>query len=72
MCEMFAVSSARLFDPVPNLREFFPDSVWHPHGWGLAWREGDATRLFKEPIMAADSALLEGLLETGIMSRAGT
>ena len=68
MCEMFAVSAARPLDPVPYLREFFPDSVWHPHGWGFAWREGDATRLFKEPIMAADSALLEGLLETGIMS----
>ena len=68
MCEMFAVSAARPLDPVPYLQEFFPDSVWHPHGWGLAWREGDEVRLHKEPVMAAESALLEGLLETGLMS----
>ena len=68
MCEMFAVSAARPLDPVPYLREFFPDSVWHPHGWGLAWRKGDEVRLHKEPVMAAESALLEDLLEAGIMS----
>ncbi len=63
MCEILAVNAAQPLDPVPYLREFFPDSVWHPNGWGLAQREGMAVRLVKEPVRAIDSTLLPQLLE---------
>lgn len=71
MCEILAVSSARPIDPVPYLREFFPDSVWHPNGWGLAWRRGGALHIHKEPVRAIDSEilprLLDGRLETSLL-----
>lgn len=63
MCEILAVNAAQPLDPVPYLREFFPDSVRHPNGWGLAWREGSVVRLFKEPVRAIDSELLPRLLD---------
>lgn len=44
------------------LHEFFSDSVIHPHGWGLSWREGTDVVLFKEPVTAVESAYLEFLL----------
>jgi len=63
MCEILAVNAAQPIDAAPHLREFFPDSVWHPNGWGLAWREGSVVRLFKEPVRAIDSELLPRLLD---------
>lgn len=47
------------------LHEFFSDSVRHPHGWGLAWREEDEVVLFKEPVTAVESAYLDFLLAMG-------
>ena len=66
VCEMYAVNAGR---PVKNdayLREFFSDSKWNPHGWGLAWHEGTNLRLFKEPVTAFESSYLEYLINMGI------
>ena len=68
MCEILAVNAARSVRANDHLHEFFPDSVWHPHGWGLAWRDGGKVRLHKEPVRAIDSELLARLLEADICS----
>lgn len=65
MCELFCADTAspRTFDQ--ELRSFFSDSVQHPHGWGLAFRDGrGAAHLSKAPERAIDSATLSGLLHT--------
>ena len=62
MCEIFAISSKKRVEAQPLLREFFSDSVEHPHGWGLAWRDMGSFRLYKEPVTAVESAYLDYLL----------
>ncbi|MBQ3338739.1 MAG: class II glutamine amidotransferase [Atopobiaceae bacterium] len=66
MCEIFAVSSTKHMRVEPLLREFFSDSVEHPHGWGLAWRDKGRARLYKEPVTAVESAYLDYLLKLDI------
>ena len=77
MCEIFAISSKKRVEAQPLLREFFSDSVEHPHGWGLAWRDMGSFRLYKEPVTAVESAYLDYLHSGGsdysitLLQRAG-
>lgn len=66
MCEIYSFNADRPIKNDEYLREFFSDSRWHPHGWGLAWHEGDNLRLFKEPVTAVESSYLEYLIAMGI------
>jgi glutamine amidotransferase len=63
MCELYAINSKRTVRANAQLKEFFADSPFHPHGWGLAWYEGEVLQLHKEPLTAVDSAYLNYLLE---------
>ncbi len=70
MCELYAINSRWPVRANAGLAEFFGDSPYHPHGWGLAWYEGthkDARfQLHKEPITAVDSNYLSYLLDEPI------
>lgn len=68
MCELYGINSAAPVRANECLRVFYRDSVEHPHGWGLAWREGDAAFLHKEPVRAIDSPALSRLLAEPICS----
>lgn len=68
MCELYAINSRRPVRANDHLRLFYMDSVWHPHGWGLSWREDGRVRLHKEPVRAIDSSYLSELLEQPICS----
>ena len=68
MCELFAISARQPVRANDHLRVFYQDSVWHPHGWGLSWREGTRVYLHKEPVRAIDSDYLRELLEQPICS----
>ena len=68
MCELFAISARRPVRANDNLCVFYQDSVWHPHGWGLSWREDGRVLLHKEPVRAIDSSYLSELLEQPICS----
>jgi glutamine amidotransferase len=66
MCEIFAICSQRPVGANARLREFYSHSVDHPHGWGLAWREGLGTQVYKEPLSAIDSNFLRYVLDEPI------
>lgn len=66
MCEIFAVCSLRPVNANARLREFYAHSVDHPHGWGLAWREGDRVQVLKESLPAIDSNYLRAVLDEPI------
>ena len=66
MCEIYAISASRQVKNDEYLREFFSDSRWNPHGWGLAWHDGENLKLFKEPVTAFESSYLEYLIDMGI------
>ena len=68
MCELFGINSRRPVLANEHLRTFFEDSVWHPHGWGLSWRENGSVVLYKEELRAVDSVLLRDVLDTPICS----
>ena len=68
MCELFAINSLRPMRANDHLRTFYQDSVQHPHGWGLAWREGKRVFLHKEELRAIDSSYLRYVLEEPIRS----
>ena len=59
MCEIFALSAKRPIEPDAYLEEFFADSAWNPHGWGLVWYGDQGRELFKEPVQAVESGLLK-------------
>lgn len=68
MCELFAINSHHPVRANSTLHAFYQDSVQHPHGWGLSWRESGQAVLYKEEVRAIDSILLEQLLEEPIVS----
>lgn len=68
MCELFAINARRPVRANEHLRLFYQDSVEHPHGWGLAWREGDRVMLHKEELRAIDSVYLDYLLDEPVRS----
>lgn len=63
MCELYAINSLRPVRANDHLRVFFRDSVCHPHGWGLSWREDAHVYLHKEELRAIDSSYLRYVLE---------
>lgn len=67
MCEIFALDSQRIVRANTRVAEFFRDSPWNPHGWGVAWHNMYGELLVsKEPLCAADSDYLEYCLEEPI------
>ena len=68
MCELYAINSRRPVRANDHLRLFFRDSVHHPHGWGLSWREGERVLLHKEELRALDSNYLSLLLDEPVRS----
>ena len=66
MCELYAIDSKWPVRANAGLAEFFEDSPFHPHGWGLAWHEGTRFQLHKEPLTAVDSNYLAYLLDEPI------
>lgn len=59
MCELFGLSAARPAAAVAELAEFRRRgglTADNPDGWGIAWWQGDAFRLAKEPLPGRDSA----------------
>ena len=68
MCELYAINARRPVRANDHLRTFFGDSVEHPHGWGLSWREGPRTFLHKEELRAIDSSYLSYLLDEPVRS----
>lgn len=68
MCELYAINSKSPVRANGYLREFYRDSVYHPHGWGLSWRDGTTVHLHKEEVRAIDSAYLADLLKEPICS----
>lgn len=66
MCELFGIDARYTMRANAQLRTFFEDSPYHPHGWGLAWHEGATTQLHKEPLTAVDSNYLSHLLDEPI------
>lgn len=69
MCELYAISARQPVCANDHLRVFYQDSVWHPHGWGLSWREGAHVHLHKEPVRAIDSSYLSELLERPVCAK---
>ncbi|WP_455164129.1 class II glutamine amidotransferase [Slackia exigua] len=68
MCQLFAYSSLHPTTATAALAEFFGNSVDNPHGWGVAWHEGDEVRMVKEPIPAYRSTLVRHTLDEAIES----
>ena len=67
MCEIFALDSQRIVRANAHVAEFFQDSPWHPHGWGVAWHDINGSILLsKEPLSAVDSDYLEYALSEPI------
>lgn len=61
MCELFGMSARRPTDVNRSLALLRPrggDVGPHSDGWGLAFYEGKAARVFKEPVPAAESRCL--------------
>ena len=74
MCELFALDAKNPTPVNAYLKEFYAHSVNHPHGWGIAWREGDpfdedSVTLVREGRRAIDSDLLHGILGRPIAQR---
>ena len=69
MCEIFALSAKRPIEPDAYLEEFFADSAWNPHGWGLVWYGDQGRELFKEPVQAVESGLLKYVLGWDLCSK---
>ncbi len=62
MCELFAMSASELTDVNHSLALLRPrggELGPHADGWGVAFYEGRAVRIFKEPIPAAESRCLD-------------
>ena len=71
MCELLGFSSRRKRRRNDLLREFYSHAESHPHGWGLArFPDGGAPLVEKEPVCAAHSAFLAGLLADPVEERA--
>ena len=68
MCELYAINSRRPVRANEHLRLFYQDSVQHPHGWGLSWREEGRVFLHKEELRAIDSSYLSHVLDGPIRS----
>ncbi|MEY8828883.1 class II glutamine amidotransferase [Sedimentitalea sp. XS_ASV28] len=66
MCELFAMSASRPTDVNQSLALLQPrggEIGPHADGWGVAFYEGRAARIFKEPVPAAESRCLAFITE---------
>lgn len=66
MCELFAMSSSAPTDVNHSLALLKPrggEIGPHSDGWGVAFYEGSAARIFKEPVPAAESRCLAFIAE---------
>jgi glutamine amidotransferase len=73
MCELFAMSADRPRDVGDSLSRLMPrggETGPHADGWGVAYYEGRAARIFKDPAPAAESRCLALLANHGWKSTA--
>lgn len=66
MCELFGMSASRATDVNRSLALLRPRggaTAPHSDGWGIAFYDGRAARIFKEPVPAADSRCLAFISE---------
>lgn len=71
MCELFAMSASQPTDVNHSLALLRPrggDLGPHADGWGVAFFEGRAARVFKEPVPAAESRCLAFIAEYDFQS----
>ena len=67
MCELFGVSASQALDSSPWLHKFRArggDTADNRDGWGLAYLENGALRLYKAPTVGAHSPLFADLCDT--------
>ena len=72
MCELFGMSARRPTDVNWSLALLRPrggEIGPHSDGWGVAFYEGRAARVFKEPVPAAESGCLAFISDYGFQSR---
>jgi glutamine amidotransferase len=72
MCELFGMSASYPTDVNHSLRLLIPrggEIGPHADGWGVAFYEGPAARIFKEPVPAAESRCLAFISECEYLSR---
>lgn len=69
MCELFGISSKNPYSINTYLKEFFSHSGVHPHGWGMAFMEGNQVQIEKEPIQATKSNYLKERLTVPVLVR---
>lgn len=63
MCELFGISTKTPVDVQNYLKTFYSHSNKHPHGWGLMRENGGKAEIFKEPVCATGSRILNGVIE---------
>lgn len=64
MCELFGMSASRpaqAAEPLSRLRLRGGQEADNPDGWGVAWWEGAASHLVKEPLPACQSETFSAL-----------
>jgi predicted glutamine amidotransferase len=64
VCELFGLNAATEAQAEGPLRAFRlrgGRTADNPDGWGLAYRQGEAFRIHREPELAAESALFAEL-----------
>ena len=68
MCELFGLSSTHALAacdmPLPEFRLRGGASANNPDGWGIAWRQGNALQLAKEPLPGHNSTRFAELIHT--------
>jgi len=72
MCELFAMSASQPADVGGYLAHLMPrggHSGPHADGWGVAYFEGRASRVFKDAVPAAESRYLALLAKSHLMSQ---
>ncbi|MBR3630289.1 MAG: class II glutamine amidotransferase [Oscillospiraceae bacterium] len=62
MCELLGISSSVPIDASRYLKLFYSHSVRHPHGWGIMYESGGERTIIHEPVCAADSEILGGVI----------
>jgi len=73
MCELFALSASQPTDAGPYLARLMPRGGRigpHADGWGVAYYEGRAARVFKDAMPAAGSRTLSQLTRSHLRSTA--
>lgn len=66
MCELFGVTASKEIQLNTLLETFFSHGVKHPHGWGMAFFDGNTVHVEKQPVASNKSAYLREYLERDI------